>query len=149
MNLKRAIGFSVLAYVATFIIGIIAAVSIGLDSAEVEDIPTSMWIVGLISAVVLVKLAAWLYFRSPSVPASGRNGFLFGIIAVITGFVLDIATVLPTGSLNTLWDYYANMYFWITVVAIIIVTTLLGARLGVKKASGNSPQQPPTQLSQV
>lgn len=130
MNIKRAIGLSILAYIATFVVGALVAVVSGVDLGEIQEAPTILWVTGALVSVAFAWAFAWWYFRSPKTIASPRNGLLFGLVMIATGFILDFVTFLPLVTREDPWGsilaYYFNPFFWGTVVLVVITTTLVG-----------------------
>lgn len=141
MNLKRAIGISVLMYLATFAFGLLIGVVLNTAAIDVEKNPAVWWIAGILFAIIFSILGALWYFRSPTTLAESRNGLFFGLIAVFTGFSFDILTVLLTGNSVPAFvsDYYGKPLFWVTVVCVLGVTTFTGKVLQLKhQAESNS-----------
>ena len=64
MNVKRAIWMSVLAYIASLLIGIIVTVAFGIDMGETQEIPAVLWYAGAFTSVVFGGGFAYWYFRS-------------------------------------------------------------------------------------
>ncbi len=120
MNIKRAIGISVAIYLAFFVVMSISALI--------------MWYVLPFVVILFVCVGAFWYFKSPTVSASARQGFYFGLTILLIGFVLDILSVLPTlskgdGLLKSLLDYYSQPLFWVMLVLILLVATLTGKKM--------------------
>lgn len=141
MQIKRAIGASVLTYIASFILGSIFAISAGINLAETQAIPPSMWYLAAVSAIVFAAGFAYWYFRSPKTHPCAKEGLLLGITMIITGFVLDMITFLPLlthpDPFGPILDYYSSPFFWSTLALILGVTSLTGWWLG-KKASAST-----------
>jgi hypothetical protein len=141
MNIKRAIGASVMAYVASFIVGTIVAVVFGIDLAETGEVPPLMWYVGAVASMVFAVGAAWWYFRSPAVVPSAKSGLYLGIVMISTGFVLDFITLLPLWThenpLEPILDYYLAPMFWVSLVLVLAATTLTGTYVYSKKSSAS------------
>ena len=143
MNFKRAVGLSVLAYFASFVIGIAVAVVAGIDVAETQAIPPLMWYAGAIAAIVFAVVFTRWYFRSPTVVPSAKAGFLFGLTMVVTGFVLDVVMLLPLLAHDDPWTpilaYYFNPFFLLTLVFVISATTYVGKHLGSRQQRTSLP----------
>ena len=94
-----------------------------------------LWLcaVSVAIAVIFCGLVAYFYFRGKHVKKGEKAGLHFGVILVLTGFVLDVfiwGVAYPGGTsmegLQQLMKYYAMPYFRITFVLIILVSTLTG-----------------------
>jgi len=136
MHLKRAIGISVLAYLASFVVGSVVGVLMGIDFAETQEIPAVMWYVGAVTSVVFSVLFAFWYFRSPKTTSSAKEGVKFGVVMILTGFALDIAAFLPLlrheDPFGPILAYYGEPFFWISVLLVLAGATLAG-KLKAKK----------------
>ena len=144
MNIKRAIGASVMAYIASFIVGTLVAVAFGIDLAGTQEIPPLMWYAGAVASIVFSAGAAWWYFRSPSVAPSAKAGLYLGVVMIITGFVLDFITLLPLWThenpLEPILGYYLAPMFWVTLALVLAATTLTGCVLSSHRVAMNEPQ---------
>lgn len=134
MNIKRAIGASILTYITTFIAGIIFAKTLGVTDPSVDQVPVLLWILGIAAAICFTWIFSKWYFKSSRVTSGSRQGLILGVIMILVGFVLDVLTVLPsTGSLGEglalLGDYYGQWFFWVTVILIISTTTYVGKKI--------------------
>lgn len=131
INYRRAVWMAVLLYVTTFIIGGFSAAILGIDfSASPDQIPTLMWVVGLIEICVLMALFTHWFVHDVKKPAH-LLGFEFGVIAIIIGFVLDMLVIVPSivqsgAQVDTL-SYYMSPWFWATMGAMLLTATLVGA----------------------
>lgn len=149
MNIKRAIGISVAAYIVTFLLTIIISIVIGFDFTEAtdpSDVPQMFLLFGSAAAVVIMILSTFWYFKKEGLVPSAGHGFGFGLTAIVIAFILDFLSVVPLlftdeNALAFLGSYYATPAFIITVVLIILVTTGVGYYLGTKTPSQDSLQQ--------
>jgi len=144
MNYKRAFLFSLLAYVISFFVGLIFALIFSVDFSGDEPVPRVMWYVGLVASVIIMASLTFWYFKSDSTKASMCNGLMFGSIAVVLGFILDALIFIPaalSGRANDLIKYYSTPLFWITLVAVIATTTLVGYLLGRKSGDDKAIEE--------
>ncbi len=133
MKARRAIGFAVLAYILTMIVGMITTTVAGLDMTAMSTPPLWLCIVSSIGAALLCWLAAWLYFRGKKTKKGTIYGFYFAIYMVIVGFIMDIlmwTVAMPGGTtiegMKQLLQYYTQWYFWLTFVLIFVASILTG-----------------------
>jgi hypothetical protein len=134
-NFKRAVGFAVLLYIATFIVGIVAGVASGQDMSSINTVSDSFWYVGMVAAVVLTTLFTIWYLKRHKVGASAKSGFLFGLTAVVVSSVLDFIFFSlgnAGGAHVDLGQYYGDYRFWIIIVLVVLTASAIGAR----KAAG-------------
>jgi hypothetical protein len=139
INLKRAILASIMAYIASLIVGIIVAIGAGINLGETQEIPPLLWYVGSIAAIIFAGVFAFWYFRSPSISPSAKTGLYFGIVMIVTGFTLDLITLLPLltheNPLEPILGYYLAPMFWVTLLLILATTSLIGKYLAIKKST--------------
>jgi drug/metabolite transporter (DMT)-like permease len=142
MNIKRAIGASVMAYIASFIIGVIVIVVFGIDLGETQEIPPLMWYAGAIASIVFAAGFALWYFRSLKVEPSEKAGLYLGVVMITTGFILDFVTLLPLFThedpVGPLLDYYLAPMFWVTLLLVLLATTLTGKYIRSKRIRMNT-----------
>ena len=141
MKIRRAIGFSVLAYIISMIVGMIMSMVAGLDMTTMANPPLWLCAISIGVAVLVCWKGAWLYFRGKNVARGTVEGLKFGIVLILTGFVLDVliwGLAYPgvggfMDSMNLLMDYYKQPYFWATFILILIVSTLTGKYMAKKR----------------
>lgn len=130
---------SVLAYIASLAVGIAVMVVYGIDLGETQAIPPEMWYAGAITAIIFAALFAAWYFRSPKVDASAQEGLKFGLVMIVTGFVLDLVSFLPLltheDPYDPILEYYSSPFFWVTLVLVVVAAALTGNFLGAKKST--------------
>jgi hypothetical protein len=129
MILGRAIWMSVLVYIASFIIGILFAVVLGAGT-EIDSVPTSVWLAGAAASVLLMWGFTLWYFRDRRIVGSPREGFLFGVTAVIVGVLFDLLLFIPvmiSGGAGMLLSYWSDWRFLLTVLLVLLTPTLVGA----------------------
>lgn len=133
MKIRRAIGFAVLTYITTMIIGMLISMGLGLDVATMANPPIWLCLISGGTAAIISGLFSWLYFRGKTVKKGALYGFFLGLYMVVLGFAMDVimwAIAFPGGTtmegMQKLLQYYTMRYFWATFVLILIVTTLTG-----------------------
>ncbi|MBI2984991.1 MAG: hypothetical protein HYY50_05215 [Candidatus Kerfeldbacteria bacterium] len=131
MKLRRAIVISVVTYLTTFVIG--AAVSFLISHPVSVDQPPSANAVlaTMLAAIVAGGFGAWWYLRPAEIPGGAKAGFLFGLVATVTAFILDgllALGLLVSGRdpMPLLRDSYTHWFFGIMMVVGLVVTTLVG-----------------------
>jgi hypothetical protein len=130
VDIPRAIGIGVAAFVATLVINAVAGRAIGVDLAKAQpaDLPASMWLVGIGSCVILSPVAAWWYFLPRAPSPSAANGMILGLIAVATGFVLDCVAIIPrAGGMRIMIGYLKSAPYWAALGVVFLGCTLVGA----------------------
>jgi hypothetical protein len=138
MNYKRAIGISILVYLVSMVIGMIACTLLGISPSEAYIIPPEMWTVtAVVSAILAIGGALW-YFRGKNLKPSARAGFHFGLCLIIVGFLLDFLFFLSLSFQHydpfaAMAGYYSEPAFWLTIALILIGSTLVGTRLEKSK----------------
>lgn len=147
MQYKRAIGLAVLAYLASFVVGLL---TIALSAIQFIPTQTTGFFYGIqfVSIVVIGAVFAWWYFRPPYVGTSLKNGFFFGLVVVAVGFVLDTILAIPAIVLGVPVAQFVAMYtdplFWATLALLLATTTGTGALLarnGAPTGTVNTPHQ--------
>jgi len=125
MNYKRAIGFSVLLYIASFIVYGLTFVLPFLDG---ENLALSNFVFMWVLTIPIVLLFAKWFFRS--IPATVKNGFVLGVVAIIVGLSLDglavTAAYLAGESMDQFKELYGSWMFYATIIEIIVLTTFAG-----------------------
>jgi len=147
MNYKRALLLSLTAYVLSFVVGFISALMFGVDFSGEASVPQSLWYVGLFASILIMGGLTFWYFKSDSTKATMCNGLMFGAIAVVLGFIIDGLIFIPaaiSGRGGELISYYLEPFFWITLIAIIATTTLVGYLLGRKTGGSETFAPAPT-----
>ena len=131
MNKKRAIITAIGLYIATFLIGIIISLSGGLNFSDPSKIPPYFWFVSLIITIGFSAFASLWYFNSSKTARNTKEGFLLGIIFVVTGFILDLLFFIPvffkSGNLQNILIYYTRPIFFASLILVVATTTLMGS----------------------
>lgn len=140
MNLKRAIGISIVIYVASMLFGMVACSILGIQPDMTKPIPLEMWVISSVSSVVFAALGAVWYFRGKNLKPSLREGFRFGVSVIVVGFILDFLFFLSLMFENydpfaAMGMYYQQLPFWITIALVVVVSGLVGMWLEKQKKS--------------
>jgi len=137
MNVKRAIGVGLLTYLVSFILGIIVMFAMGVDPSQGSEIPKSAFIVNIIITLILAGLFTLFYFKDKKIKRNAKEGFLFGIVLIIMGFILDVIiftlTSIMTSTQINILEYYSNPIFWLALILFVLTTTIVGAIKEKKK----------------
>ena len=129
MNIKRAIGIILLICIAVLIVCIIESklFSVDLKITDPTNIPLAMWYISIISAVALSAAGAMWFFKPSKMVPSAKNGFFFGLLVVIIGFIGDIvALVFYKDGATILLKYYTQPKYWAAFILILFACTLAG-----------------------
>lgn len=128
-NFKRALGMSLLLYVSTFIVGILAGVLGRVDMSSMDNVPEAFWYVGMIAAVVLASLFTMRYFADTRIERSTVSGLFFGLTAIALSMLLDLV-LFTLGNMQgaevDLIAYYSDVRFWTIVILIIATASIVG-----------------------
>ena len=127
MNIKRAlwVGFLtyiVLAIIGTLVIFLLAFLSI-IEPTQTE-IPNSVFLINtlinMLITVVLAVLFTLFYFKDRRITSNLKEGFLFGLVSVLLGFILNIIffsfSSVFTGNQQDIVTYYSDPLLWIESV---------------------------------
>lgn len=144
MNIKRAIGIIILLGIVSIIFTAILSrlFETDLEITDPANIPLTMWLTAIISVNLLITIGAIWYFKSSKAVPGAKNGFLFGLIAAILGFIGDMVALVPhKNGFNILLRYYTQWKYWLAFILILIVCTLVGYAKA-KKLNANSLNRP-------
>jgi len=137
MNLKKAVGITVLVYLSTFILGSFIAFAMGMNITSMTDVPPEFWFVSFALTVILVGIGSFWYFKDKKVTPSAKEGALLGVVMVVISFALDFALIIPviltTEMPIDMISYYTNPMFWTAIVLLFATTTVVGWHKGKKK----------------
>ncbi|PIR38320.1 MAG: hypothetical protein COV34_01800 [Candidatus Zambryskibacteria bacterium CG10_big_fil_rev_8_21_14_0_10_42_12] len=143
MKIKRAFLASMYTYLASLAVAIIGAFIFNAGTADPNEIHPVLWIVGVLGPIVFAWIFSTWYFRGSHVAQGRGQGLLLGILMIITGFVLDVITVLPTAggfdnAITLLVSYYTQWAFWVTAVLVIFMCVLVGGNVRQAASSSSS-----------
>ena len=137
MILKRAIWIAAVNYALSFIIGLIPMALIGADPSQMSDLPVGFFVIGVAISVILAICFTSVYFKDKHTKPSAKQGFYFGLVLLIVGFIFDIIifilSFLASGSGMEIFSYYANPVFWLAALLVLVAATLVGSIKGKKR----------------
>lgn len=123
LNLKRALGFSLMLWVLIFVI-----VSILMFLPWIKESDTRISVVWWILEVPVVLLLAKWYFKTNH--PNTKEGFLLGLVALIVGNILDMLITIPLfiseQSSEPYAMYYGDWKIWLGFVLLVALTTFAG-----------------------
>ena len=127
MNIKRAILFSIMLYLASFVGFFVVQLLPGEQS--LTEVPSLLsFIVGWVINIPIVMLLAKWYFKK--VLPTAKNGLQLGIVAIVVSLVLDgmsiMATLAAGQSIDVFTALYRDWKFYVTVIEILLLTTFAG-----------------------
>lgn len=129
MNIKRAIGIIFLVLIAGLIVEIIESKLFGVDLKEIDpaSIPLAMWYISIIATVVESAVGAIWFFKSSETVPSTKNGFFFGLLFVIIGFIgIIVLLIFYQDGATILLKYYAQPKFWAMFILSLAACTSVG-----------------------
>lgn len=132
MRIGRAFLASLGIYIITFILSMIAMVIMGVSTEELTsdpgNVPVNIMVVAIVITTIVAFFGAKWYFKKNGVHAGIKEGFLFGIILTVIGFVLDGITLALIPGSESAWGYLqayiAQPSLWIGIALILASTTL-------------------------
>jgi hypothetical protein len=137
MEIKRAVGMALLAYLTSFLIGIFFFVLSGVDLETTQQIPTHLWFISITLTILVAGIFSWLYFKPKKTKAGVKEGLLLGILFVIVGFILDLIITLPFyfigGEQFNILNYYIDPFFISSLVAVVLTATVIGWIIDLKR----------------
>jgi hypothetical protein len=139
MNYKRAAGIALVAYIATFLIGIITTSLAQVPFSTDAELPTIFFVIQIFAMFGIGVLFTIWYLRSPSVKTSGISGLHFGFSMIAVGFVLDAVAFVPALvnglPITQIISLYVNPLFWIAVLILLATSYLTGFALAKRRAA--------------
>lgn len=134
MDTRRALWTGVLVYLASFLVGAILIMLLGVDYSDPENLPASAWVASILTVITVSAGGTWWYFKDRSLRPSAREGALLGVFIILIGAVLDavvllIGLALQLAQMEQILAYYADSAFWLAVVLVIVTTAAVGKHL--------------------
>ena len=115
MELKRAVMFGVLLWAIIFF-----EVSILMFGFNLET-PMRTY-VHYFLLVFIVSFVSYFYFKKEK--ANTKNGFIFGVVCVVTGILLDVVITVPLFVKS--YYFFVDVYLWIGFLEGVVLTTIFG-----------------------
>lgn len=131
MNYRRAITAAIMCYGITLVIGVFAVfvLKFGFEDTASGQISQSTWVFSMVTSILATTLCALWYFRKEANKASLNTGIHLGLVILAISFALDFVSFLPRftdpATQNLLKMFYANPFFWLTAVLVVVTTTLV------------------------
>ncbi len=130
INLKRALGIGLVAYIASFFIGILTAVLVGINLGVESEVPALVWQIGLVSTLLIGLVFGGWYFAGKKTGKGLQEGGLLGLCFIAVGFVIDFVLIIPyiivSGAPSDVWAYYLSPYFWGSLFLLLVATSFVG-----------------------
>lgn len=124
MNIIRALLFSVMLYVASFIVYALAMYTSPSTTPTLAQY-IAYWAVTIPVTLILAK---W-YFKMGD--PTFKNGLMLGLIAVGVAFFFDGVSILATASagksIKIFQDMYTDWKFYATVLEVIVLCAIAGS----------------------
>lgn len=126
MKLLKAIGYSILIYIVSFVIGILAGRALGIEYVSGDVIPDSLWYIGVLFVLILAVLFTFIYYRDMKIKPSTKEGFLFG--SIVIGVAFAIQFIMYLGSIvyaryPVSLDTYSGEPLLLALLVLFIATT--------------------------
>ena len=145
MNIKRGVSIGLALYAVTFIIGIILIILTKTNIDSPQNIPTTYWIITIVTTVILTSLASLWYFNKAK--RNAKEGFKLGITFIITGLIIDLVSFLTQkNGVQLIKEYYSNISFYIVLILVVATCVFIGSRVDhiveekSKKPNKNKPK---------
>ncbi|MBM3232714.1 hypothetical protein FJZ18_00925 [Candidatus Pacearchaeota archaeon] len=131
MKFYRALGISLLTYFFSMVLGIIVMTVMGISIASGgNDIPKEALIINIILTLILSGISTNIYLNGKGIKPGVREGFLFGIVLVVLGTIIDIIffslSSIATGTQQSIIEYYSNPLFWTALILFLATCIITG-----------------------
>ena len=80
-----------------------------------------------VTLILLAGFTGFWYFKGKGVKNGAGQGFLLGIMMMLTGIVLDLIITAPIFAKVGYSGFFGDVYRWIGIVEAVIITTIAGA----------------------
>ncbi len=131
MKLAKSVGYGIVIYIISFIIGIIAGRALDFKFLSTDIVPDSLWFVSVLVVIVIAIISTTLFFKKNKEKASTKSGFTFGLIVVLTMFAIQFILYLISFIYDLKYyfglDTYTKEPFLLALITIFIVTTTFTA----------------------
>jgi len=129
MNVKRALYFAILLYLATFVVYGVLTLIPNITLISQHSVTLTGYVYNWILTIPIVLILAKWYFRKATV--SWKQGVYLGLIASIVAILLDVVSVFLTWQLDQPLDVFVAMYtdwkFYVSLLEVTVLTTLAGS----------------------
>jgi Na+-transporting methylmalonyl-CoA/oxaloacetate decarboxylase gamma subunit len=121
----------VLLYLCTFVVGVLIALILGTDLSGETQISTAHWVLSIIWSILLSSVFSLWYFRDKVIPWTAREGIYLGATFFVVGIVFDLLFLIPyivagVGNTEALVQYYLDIWFWVSVVLVVLMPVVVG-----------------------
>ena len=152
-DIKKAVGIAVVLYVVTFIVGVILTLVTKETLQAQQDAQTTYWLITIIVTVLLTGLANLWYFNGKNITRNVAEGLKLGVIFVISGFVLDMFSLIPalisTKNTQGLFEYYKSPAFYLIALLVVGTTVFVGSRNRTSKPLSNVTKKKSSQDQKI
>jgi len=124
--MKRKLLFAVGLYFASFAIGIVVALILGIDMSGQSDITTEHWIWSIVLSVLVTAFFSEKYFSKAK--RTIEEAWHLGLTYLGVGVVIDSLFMIPYAIVNgtsALIKYYSEPLFYVSVVLIVLTPVVL------------------------
>lgn len=132
---KRAIVISILAYLASFVIGILLSMFLFNGLPNPEDFSTNMYLISGLFTVLIAGVFSLWYFEGKAIKKPTlKEGLYFGLILLAVSFLADMLIVLITllssdYPVGEFFSYYADPTLILSLILMLATTMGVGAVL--------------------
>jgi len=127
VKLKRGILIALALYASTMVVGIVLTLITKINISSPQEIPTTYWIITIITTVLLTSLASIWYFNKAK--RNAKEGIKLGITFIITGFIMDLLFFMTQeGGIQLIKGYYSNISFYIVLILVVSTCIFIGSQ---------------------
>ena len=142
MNFKRAVGIGVVYYIASFVVGIVAALATGFDFEAGAAFTPILTVIGIVMTLILTPLFTYWYFNSKKgtkITPTLQHGLKLGVVFLLIGTVFDLLTLGAASVAGELpdnpFEFYMDIWFWVMLAVMLASAAGAGHYLANKKAT--------------
>lgn len=118
MNIKRAVGYSILLWVIIFVV-----ISILMFLPWFKNSQSSVQIAWWFLAIPVTLFWAKLYFKAD--PPTAKKGFYLGIIGLIVSTILDAVITVPL-FVKSYSLYFGNLMLYVGYAELLVLCVIAG-----------------------
>ena len=109
------------------VVGIVLTLITKINISSPQEIPTTYWIITIITTVLLTSLASIWYFNKAK--RNAKEGIKLGITFIITGFIMDLLFFMTQeGGIQLIKGYYSNISFYIVLILVVSTCIFIGSQ---------------------